>query len=115
MKRIPKIGTAYLQQTKALNSRVITLLHSMVETFRDLGDKEDHRNARDITRVIKKLAREQVEVKQEIRGQRTSQRVSKKHPPVRAQARGGIVVPASANVTHIKVGANLPVPVQSAA
>lgn len=97
MKRIPKTGMAHLQQTKSLNSRVITLLHGFVADIKyDGGTYPPNtvgsaREVRDLTRVIKKLAREQVEVKQEIRGQRTSQRVSKKHPPIRAQARGGIV------------------------
>jgi hypothetical protein len=105
MKRIPKTGIAHLQQTKSLNSRAITLLHTLVSDqyckaismdTASANMKEHFRNMRDLTRVITKLAGEQREVKYEIRAARTSVRVYKKHPPVRAQARGGIIVDRAA-------------------
>lgn len=89
MKKPVKTGVAALQQTKSLNSRVITLLHGLVAAAKHRGH---HADGRDLTRVIKKLAVEQREVKEEVRASRTTKRTYKKHPKTRSQARGGIVV-----------------------
>lgn len=111
MKTAPKTGVAHLQQTKSLNSRVITLLHALVADIKYDGGSfppdtpANHREVRDLTRVIKKLANEQREVKTEIRASRTSTKVYKKHPKTRSQARGGIIMPAGVLVGALPVAA----------